>query len=202
MKRKGKVFIDANILIHAASYQSADVFQWINELYEEIYIHKMVLDELRISSVRQKVESYIEQGAWNMFDPDDEETLSDDLFAIYEGYVRDMRQAFEDLNQKKIREDRPLKHTNDLGEMHCLAAAMLLGASIICSNDYDIKEVIEDASVKVTIDEESESIFIEQDTLVDFCYYVIKKEIASRSMARKFLKATQPGKVSNLDGHL
>lgn len=202
MKRKGKVFIDANILIHAASYQSADVFQWINELYEEIYIHKAVLDELRISSVRQKVEMYIEQGAWYMFDPDDEATLSDDLFAIYEGYMHDMRQAFADLNQKKIREDRSLKHTNDLGEMHCLAAAVLLGASIICSNDYDIKEVIEDASVKVTIDEENESIFVEQDTLVDFCYYVIRKEITSRSVARKFLKATQPGKVSNLDRRL
>lgn len=46
MKRKGKVFIDANILIHATSYQSADVFRWIYELYEEIYIHKIVLDEL------------------------------------------------------------------------------------------------------------------------------------------------------------
>lgn len=202
MKRKGKVFIDANILIHAASYQSADVFQWINELYEEIYIHKVVLDELRISSVRQKVEMYIKQGAWYTFDPDDEETLPDDLFAIYEGYMGDMRQAFEDLDQKKVKESRSLKHTNDLGEMHCLAAAMLIGASIICSNDYDIKEVIEDASIKVTSNEESESIFIEQDTLVDFCYYVIRKEIASRSVARKFLKATQPGKVSNLDERL
>ena len=199
MKRKGKVFIDANILIHAASYQSADVFRWINELYEEIYIHKIVLDELRISSIRQKVEMYIKHGAWYIFDPDDEETLSDNAFAIYEGYMRDMRQAFAELDQKKIKEGRPLKHTNDLGEMHCLAAAMFLGASIICSNDYDIKEVIEDAPVKVTIDEESESIFIEQDTLVDFCYYVIRKEIASRSVVRKFLKATQPSKVNSLD---
>lgn len=43
MKRKGKVFIDANIIIHAGSFQKADVFHWINQLYEEIYIHIEVL---------------------------------------------------------------------------------------------------------------------------------------------------------------
>lgn len=67
---------------------------------------------------------------------------------------------------------------------------------------YDIKEVIEDAPVKVTIDEENESILIEQDTLVNFCYYFIRQEIASRGVVRKFIKATQPGKVSHLDGRL
>ncbi len=39
MKRKGKVFIDANVIIYAHVFERADIFQWINDLYEEIYIH-------------------------------------------------------------------------------------------------------------------------------------------------------------------
>ncbi|SOC21723.1 hypothetical protein SAMN05880501_11350 [Ureibacillus xyleni] len=202
MKRKGKVFIDANVLIHATSYRSADIFQWIDLLYEEVYIHQMVLEELKITDVRKKVEDYIQQGKWHLFDPDDEKTLSDNLFDIYEGYVRDIRYAFADLNQKKINEGRPLKNASDLGEMHSLAATMLLGASIICSNDYDIREVIEDTPILVTLDEEKESVLVEQDTLVDFCFFVITYDIANQSVARKFLKAIQPNKIIELDNRL
>lgn len=39
--RNGKVFVDANILIHAATFKSADVFNWIDSLYEDIYIHQV-----------------------------------------------------------------------------------------------------------------------------------------------------------------
>ncbi len=38
-----------------------------------------------------------------------------------------------------MNQGRFLKNTNDLGEMHSLAAAMLLSAGIICSNDLDIR---------------------------------------------------------------
>lgn len=31
--RKGKVFIDANIIIYAESFEKTDVFLWINDLY-------------------------------------------------------------------------------------------------------------------------------------------------------------------------
>ena len=74
MKRKGKAFIDANIIIHVGSFQKTDVFQWINQLYEEIYIHIEVLKELQIPSIRKKAEEFITSGQWILFDPQ-EETL-------------------------------------------------------------------------------------------------------------------------------
>lgn len=80
--RNGKVFVDANIIIHAATFKSADVFSWINSLYEDIYIHQEVLDELLVSDVRNRVKSYIDQGKWKLFDPDDEKALTEDDYAI------------------------------------------------------------------------------------------------------------------------
>lgn len=168
MKRSGRAFIDANIVIHAESFQKADVFWWIHDLYEEIYIHKTVLDELRTGAARGKVEQFIAEEKWVLFDPEDEQTVPDEMYNLYESFVKEMRDAFHQLDEKKIYEGRYLKNTNDLGEIHSLAAAMLLSANIICSNDLDIREVIEDSQVFVTVEEEEESVLIEQDTLKIF----------------------------------
>ncbi|MBO2946122.1 hypothetical protein JJQ72_19275 [Paenibacillus sp. F411] len=197
--RNGKVFVDANILIHAATFKSADVFSWIDSLYEDIYIHQEVLDELLISDVRKKVQSYIDQGKWKLFDPDDEEALTEDDYAIYESYLTDMHKAFSDLNEKKIKEGRPQKNTNDLGEIHSLAAVILLGASIICSNDYDIQEVIQDTPIYATNGKALTNTLIEQDTLVDLCYQTIKEGIERPRVVRKYLSVVASDKVSDLE---
>lgn len=197
--RKGKVFIDSNILIHATQYQLADVFLWIDQLYEEIFIYKVVLDELLETAVRSKVLAYIEKGKWCLFDPDDEEALSEEMYIIYERHVGDIKHAFRQLDKKKIQQGRQLKGTNDLGEIHCLAAAMLLSASIICSNDYDIKEVIDDATLVISVDEMADDVLIQQDTLLLFCYYVIYFHIEEISKVRKLLKTFQPRRLAELD---
>lgn len=202
MSRKGKVFIDANIIFYATKFLNKDVFQWIESLYEEIYIHKQVLDELVSSTARASVETKLGEGKWLLFDPDDEETLSDDLFDIYEGFFSDVKQAFADLDEKKIREGRRLKNTNDLGEMHSLAAAMLIGASIIFSNDYDVLEVIHDAQLCITLDETQESVLIEHDSLVDFCYYLVDYKLESKGPVKKFLKLFQGDKVEDFENRL
>lgn len=201
-KHNGKAFIDANILIYAHSYKNVDAFEWINQLYKDIYSHKMVLDELLMSGVREKVASFIENEIWTLFDPDDETHLSEEMYSIYNAYVRDVQEAFRELDIKKEKEGRPLKNTNDLGEIHCLAAALLLNATIICSNDHDIKEVIADTPLKITIDEEKDSILIQRDTLEDFCCDVIQYNIEKRSIVRKFFKATQPERLERLDKRL
>ena len=76
---------------------------------------------------------------------------------------------------------------------------MLVSAGIICSNDFDIREVIEDTPIYVTVEEEEESVLMKQDTLEDFCCFVISYEIAERSMVRKFFKAVQPQNIEKLD---
>ena len=200
MAPRQPAFIDANILIEAAAYQAEDIFAWLTNVYEDIYIHQQVLEELQLSSVRRHVEAYIDDGTWTRFDPEDEETLSDDAYAIYDSYVADIQQAFTNLNRKKAAEGRRLKHTNDLGEIHCLAAALVLQVGIICSNDYDIGEVITDESLTVTINEEE--VAMSQDTLVEVCYHVIHHGISTKSKARKFLKIVGSSDVQDLDALL
>ena len=198
-KRPGKVFVDTNILLHADMYQHDNIFDWIDALYEEVYIHQMVLDEILSASARHKVTQYIDDGRWHLFNPDDENCLSDDLYAIYEGYVHQMKQAFRQLDQKKVEQGRRLKGTNDLGEIHCLAAALLLSATIICSNDGDIQEVIDDNELEVASEDEQQNMKLVQDTLKDFCYYICLHKIASGSKVRKLLKAFQKEKLQELD---
>lgn len=203
MTRKGKVFIDANIIIHAESFQKADVFQWINQLYEEIYIHIEVLKELQIPSVRKKVDNFVANGQWILFDPQEEALIpTDELYDLYLRYLAEMREAFHQLDIKKEAEGRQLKNTNDLGEIHSLAAAMLLSAGIICSNDFDIREVIEDTPISITFAEEEDSELLEQDTLEDFCYFVVSYGIVERSIVRKFFKAIQPQNIAKLDSQI
>ncbi|MDT3425206.1 putative nucleic acid-binding protein [Paenibacillus forsythiae] len=67
--RSGKVFIDANIINFAVTYRKSDVLNWLEELYDTIYIHSEVLDELLIESNKQIVRERIENGKWTLFDP-------------------------------------------------------------------------------------------------------------------------------------
>lgn len=203
MRRNGKTFIDSNILIYGESFQKADVFCWIHNMYESIYIHKTVLDELITGKAREKVTDLIDKdNHWILFDPDDEQTLSDEMYDLYESFVKDIREAFHQLDEKKREEGRPLKNTNDLGEIHSLAAAMLFSANIICSNDVDIREVIEDSQLSITLEEDEESLLIEQDTLEDFCYYAIVLGIDKPSLIRKFFKTVHPDRIDMLDNRL
>lgn len=198
-KRLGKVFVDTNILLHADMYHHDNIFDWIDELYEEVYIHQMVLEEILSANAKKKVTQYIDEGRWHLFDPDDENCLSDELYAIYEGYVHQIREAFRQLDQKKMKQGRRLKGTNDLGEIHCLAAALLLSATIICSNDGDIQEVIDDNQLEVASVDEQQNIKLIQDTLTDFCFYTYKHGIATSPQVRKLMKAFQKEKLPELD---
>ncbi len=143
---------------------------------------------------------FIESGQWRLFDPNEETYIStDELYDLYYKYIKDIQEAFYQLDEKKVKQGRPLKNTNDLGEMHSLAAAMLLSASIICSNDLDIREVIEDMPIYITENEEQESILMQQGTLEDICCFFVSYGIAERSIVRKFLKVVHPQRVSNFD---
>ena len=198
-KRGGKVFVDANILVYADAYQADDVFHWIHQLYDQVYIHKMVLDELLQSRVRQKVQSYLDSNQWHLFDPDDENHLCNELYEIYEVYVQQITAAFRKLDFKKQTTGRRLKGTNDLGEIHCLSAALLLNATIICSNDLDIQEVIDDNQLVILSLDEQKNIPLTQDTLTDFCFHVCRYRIASATKVRKLIKTFQKERLATLD---
>ena len=91
--------------------------------------------------------------------------------------------------------------------MHIIAAALMTSSNLICSNDYDIAEVISDEEFKISFggDEEQESELIIQDTLEDFCCYVVLNAIANRKNSRSFFKMachtdTEIRKKAKLDG--
>lgn len=196
---KEPVFIDANIIIHAASFRQADVFDWLNTLYGQILIHIEVLEELKISSVREKVDVLIAEGRWTLFNPESEVSIETDaLYDLYLVYLQEVRVAFEQLDEKKIREGRPLKYTSDLGEIHSLAAARLLSADLICSDDADIREVITDADLRV-INYDEEEVLIRQHTLIDFCMNLKRHDIVKRSTVRKFFKSLRPRDMNRFD---
>ncbi|WP_368915804.1 hypothetical protein [Exiguobacterium acetylicum] len=196
---KEPVFIDANIIIHAASFRQADVFDWLNRLYGRILIHIEVLEELKISSVREKVDVLIAEGKWTLFNPESEVSIeTDELYDLYLAYLQEVRVSFEQLDEKKIREGRPLKHTSDLGEIHSLAAARLLSADLICSDDADIGEVITDADLRV-INYDDEEVLIRQHTLIDFCINLRRHDIVKRSEVRKFFKSVRPRDMKCFD---
>lgn len=74
----------------------------------------------------------------------------------------------------------------------------MLGASIICSNDYDIKEVIQDTPIYVTYDEAFTNALLKQDTLVNFCFYTIKYGVEKSRVVRRFLNVVDDSRVSDL----
>ncbi|WP_411348433.1 hypothetical protein [Paenibacillus sp. WLX2291] len=190
MKREGKVFLDSNIIMLAASFHTYDVIGWINTLYDHIYIHATVLSELLIDPARSAALQMIRQGYWQLFDPDNPQHVSDEGYMLYEQYVHEMDAAFRQLNIKKQAQGRMVKSTADLGEKDSIAVALLLCARIICSNDYDIGEVIADRQLTIFTGGEGEPELLLHDTLEDFCYYVVRHQVAERSNVRKFFKCS------------
>lgn len=186
MRRSGKVFIDTNIINLAIVYKRRNVITWINSLYEEIYIHISVMDELLTN--KAYAEEQIENRNWILFDPDDENNLSDEEFIIYESYRENVRDGFRRLNEKKKNQGREIKNTSNIGEIDSLAAAMLKSANIICSNDYEIREVIKDEGFRVAVSEDAIPESIVQDTIEDFCVFCVQYNIATKKEVRKFFK--------------
>lgn len=54
-----KVFIDSNMLIFAADFQKENVLEWMDKLYDNIYIHVDVYNELLTSSIKNTVDSFV-----------------------------------------------------------------------------------------------------------------------------------------------
>lgn len=180
--RTNKVFIDSNMLMFAAEFQKADVFEWMDQLYGEIYIHQEVLNELILSSIKSKIETFLSTGRWKLFEP--RIILSELEFAIYQERLSDVKDAFSQMRLTAIEAGERVKSTTDLGEIATLAACMMIGAQIICSNDFDIRKIVEQEDYCISTDEADLPII--QDLAEDFCFYCYKNEIASRRDVRKF----------------
>ena len=204
-KRSNKVFIDSNMLMFAAEFQQADIFEWMDQLYDEIYIHQAVLDELILSNTKSKVEAYLSTGQWKLFDP--KNMLPKLELAIYQERFMDVKNAFIEMRLKAVESGGRIKSTTDLGEIATITACMMIGAQIICSNDFDIRAIVEQEEYSISTDEDDWPII--QDSAEDFCVYCFKEEIAARKDIRKFFRYiiresihTRDQKLAQLDERL
>lgn len=80
------------MLMFAAEFQKADVFEWMDQLYGEIYIHQEVLNELILPSIKSKIETFFSTGRWKLFEP--RIILSGLEFDIYQERLSDVKDAF------------------------------------------------------------------------------------------------------------
>lgn len=186
MKPLRKAFIDANILQTAALYEKSDVYDWIDALYDTIYIHISVFQECLHSQVRRKIEDRLQSSRWILFDPDQSEELTDEQYVIYEQYRQFIGNGFRRLSARKRAEGKEAKLTRNVGEIDSLAAALLLSVDYICSNDYEIREVIESEQLQIAPEEDESPRSIIQDTFEDVCLKAVWEGIASRKEVRKF----------------
>ena len=182
--RARKVFIDPNMLMFAAEFQQADIFSWLDQLYAEIYVHQEVLNELILPKVRGQVERYIERDKWQLVIP--ERDLKPAECEVYRVWLTDVKQAFTKMRLSTLAAGGWMKSTTDLGEMATIPACMLVGAQIICSNDFDIRTVVEKENY--TIATAQADLPIIQDSAADFCVYCYQEQIASRKNVRKFFR--------------
>lgn len=186
--RYGKVIVDTNLLMNALDFKKSDVFDWIDEVYEEIYINIEVLNEFRIETEKEGILAQINQRNWKLFDHKDSTCLTDNQRVLYWTYVSNVRKGFKKLQEKKEALGLIPKTSNNIGEIHSIALAQLISANIISSNDYEIREVINDENIKIYSSALDRDVFLEQDTTEDFCVYCAQARVTKPSNLIKFFK--------------
>lgn len=186
--RKGKVIIDTNLPMQALDFRKYDVFDWIDNVNEDIYIYIEVVNEFRVESERKSILGIIKDRDWTLFDHNDEKSLSCELNSLYWEYVNGIHQGFESLKKKKEAQGIIPKTSNNIGEIHCIALAQLISGNIISSNDYEIREIILDENIRIYSADLDEEVLIEQDTIEDFCFYCVQGEIVKPSAVIQFFK--------------
>lgn len=170
--RSDKVFIDSNMIIFAADFQQADVFEWINKLYNNVYIHKDVYNELLFPSVKNTVDGLIASGKWLFFDPKSTASLSPIEQEIYEQRLTDVKDAFHRMNLQRIAAGKRPKTVSNLGEIATIAACLMINAGIICSNDFDIRSVVVAEDYRISLEDRDDLII--QDSAEDFSVYCVR----------------------------
>jgi len=181
-RRKARVFIDTNMLIFAMQYHKENVFEWIELLYGNVWIHMSVLAELLQG--RAIVEREIRQRNWQIFDTS---KLTANEKVIYASYVAEIKNAFRQMNLKRAAQGKRAKNTADIGEIATLAVCLLEDAQLICSDDADIQTVVRQEQYSY-IDVDGAQHLIAQNSAEDFCVYCVTEAGVAKSKVRHFYK--------------
>lgn len=175
-------FVDANIIFYIEKLKDkASFLTVLEQVYESVYIHEEVYNELSIAGQRF-VDTKCEMHKWILFKPVQE------FQHVYEDYMLMLSEIQSTLVE--IDMQRGKEWSAGTGEIASLAAAYLLNAEFICSNDYSIEEVIKRTPLHIYIDgdDSKEPVLIKHHRLVDFCKLVVEGSILPRSIVRKFFQ--------------
>lgn len=164
----------------------------IEQVYVDVYIHEEVYKELSPFSQKFVDEKCSEQ-KWVLFEP---LKAFEEIHLDYQIMLEKIQATLIDVDMLRGKEG-----SAGTGEIASLAAAYLLNAEIICSNDYSIEDVIREVPLQIFIndDDSTEPVLITHHRLLDFCKLVVDGGVLARKDVRKFyqiahieLKQSQP----------
>lgn len=174
--------IDANIIFYIHDITNVPGFSDIIEtVYQQVIIHEKVYDELS-STGKKFVDDKIKDRLWVMFD---DASLSATQKIEYQLLIND-------IDKKLVQIDQQRGKLNSLGtgEIYSLAAATVIHAEFVCSNDYSIQNVIDELSLEIYPggNDEVEPQLLTQHRFVELCALVCEKGILDRSQVFKGFK--------------
>ena len=200
MDEKIYTFIDANILIYIYEFKKFAVDEWLEELYGAIFIHKEVMSELILVEMKEYYQDKIEKSlTWKLFDPEDEQQLTEEEYDIYQSIFEDIREKFT-----QFQNGRSYKSTTDSGDIAILAGCLFQQVPLITSQDSDFVEFLDISDLKVSSgDEEVPDRDIEIHDLLNLGKLLLEKNICTRSQYKQFCKAIIGAKnFQSLEEHL
>lgn len=174
-------FIDANIIFYIHDIKHHDFPDIIEKVYEKVIIHPEVMNELS-SSGKTFANNKIKLGKWTLFD-DSKLTPTEQRM-----YLNKITIIDEKLKEIDIR--RGKEESAGTGEIYSLAAASVINAEYICSNDYSVREVIQELPLVVYPDgdDEQDPDFIKQHRFLDLCQIICDGGLLERNQIFKCYK--------------
>lgn len=160
-------FIDANLIIYIEKLKAKDDFYTIIEqVYELVYVHEEVYKEVGVAG-QKFIDEKCHANKWILFKP----------IQAFQNIYEDYRLMESKIQSTLIEVDarRGKAGSAGIGEIASLAAAYLLNARFICSNDYSIEEVIKEVPLHIFVDgdDSQEPVLITHHRLLDFCKLVV-----------------------------
>lgn len=191
-------FIDANIIFYIHDIKSHNFSDIIEKVYKKVIIHPEVLKELSLSG-QTFVKEKIRLKKWILFD--------DSILTPIEKrmYLKNITDIDEKL--KEVDTSRGKEESAGTGEIYSLAAASIIHAEYICSNDYSLEDVIQQLPIKVypNGDDEQEPDFIKQHRFLDLCKIIHEGGLLERNQvfkcyktALRLVKVEDPGHFDEL----
>lgn len=188
--------IDANIIFYIYDITSVEGFSDILEkVYSQVIIHDKVYEELSLAGKRF-TDSKIKAGLWVKFN---DSNLTPTQKKEYQQLITDISHQLELIDQRRGKVD-----SLGIGEIYSLAAATVIHAEFVCSNDYSIQDVINDLSLEIypNGDDELEPKLLIQHRFIELCALVCEKGILERSQVFKgFKTALRSIKLDNKNAY-